>query len=61
MMPDREEFNVGGITDSMPNNAFRIFVLEPTVIRLVPTKVRVDDVTHGADIAPTGFVSGADY
>ena len=36
-------------------------VLEPTVIRLVPTKVRVDDVTHGADVAPTGFVAGADH
>ena len=39
----------------------RIFVFEPTVIRLVPTKVRVDDVTHDADIAPTWFVSGADH
>jgi hypothetical protein len=60
-MPDREKFDVGGIADRMPNNAFRIVVLEPTVIRLVPTKVRLDDVCHGTDIAPTGFVSGADH
>jgi hypothetical protein len=38
-MPDREKLNVAGVTDSMPNNAFCIAVLEPTVIRLVPTKV----------------------
>jgi hypothetical protein len=38
-MPDREKLNVGGVTDSMPNNGFRMSMLEPTVIRLVPTKV----------------------
>ena len=49
------------VNDRVPNNALRVVVLEPAVIRLVPTKVRVDDVAHGADVASPGYVSGADH
>src|ERR1700757_1894306 len=55
-MPDRHKINVGRITDGMPNDGLRIAVLEPTVVGAVPTKVRVDDVTHRSDIAPTWYV-----
>ena len=35
-------------------------VLEPAAVRVVPAKVRVDDVGHGTDVAPTGDVPGGD-
>ena len=61
VMTTRDKYDIGRITDGMPDNVFRIFVLEPTVICLVPTEVCVDHIAHRADIAPTGFVSGADH
>src|SRR5277367_1402991 len=61
VIPSRDKLNIGSITYGTPDNVFRIFALEPTVICLVPTEVCVDHVTHGADIAPAGFVSGTDH
>lgn len=55
-MLNRAELDTGGFADGPPNDASRIPVLEPTVVRVVAAKVRVDDVRHDADIAPTGYV-----
>jgi hypothetical protein len=56
-----DKFNIGRIADRPPNDVFRILVLEPTVVRVVPTKVRVDDILHGTDVAPTGYVPGENH
>ena len=59
-MLGRDKFNIGGVADGAPNDVVGIRVLEPTAVRVVPAKVRVDDVRHGADVALTGYVPGAD-
>src|SRR5271166_3931529 len=57
-MLERDEFNVGRVGDPVPNNVFRILVLEPAAVCVVPTKVRVEGITHGTDVAPTGYLPG---
>jgi hypothetical protein len=51
---NRDEFDIGRVGDGMPDDLFRILELKPTVVRVVPTKVRVDHIVHGTDVAPTG-------
>ncbi len=55
----RDKFNIGGVTDGPPNDVLPILGLEPTVVGVVAAKVRVDDVSHGTDIALTGYVPGS--
>jgi hypothetical protein len=58
-MLSRDEFDVGGVGDSPPNYVIGILVLEPTAVSVMSAKVRVDDVTHGTDIALAGLVPRA--
>src|ERR1700761_5598761 len=55
---DRDHLDVGGFADGPPSDPSAILVLKPTVVRVVPTKVRVDDMRHDTDVAPTGYVPG---
>jgi hypothetical protein len=55
-MLNRDELDTGGFADSPPDDASAILAVEPTVVRVVPAKVHVDDVRHDTDIAPTGYV-----
>ena len=57
-MRGRDKLDIGGVRDSVPHNVAGIRVLEPAAVGVVATKVRVDDVRHGTDIALPGYVPG---
>ena len=57
-MHGRDKLNIGRVGDSVPDNVVGIRVLEPAAVGVVATKVRVDDVRHGTDIALPGYVPG---
>ena len=59
-MLSRDELDIGGFGDGVPDDVCGIGVLEPTVVGVVPTKVRVDDVGHRTDIAPPRDIPGDD-
>ena len=48
---DRHEFDVSRIAHGMPDELSVASVFEPTQERIVPTKVCVDRLIHGGDIA----------
>src|SRR5271166_1718864 len=58
---DRDELDFSGIGDGAAHDVVRILVLEPIAVRVVPTEMGVDRVTHGADVAPTGDLPGEDH
>jgi hypothetical protein len=55
----RHKFDIGGVADGPPDDVFRVLVVEPAVVRVVPAKMRVDSVRHGGDVAHTDDVPGA--
>jgi hypothetical protein len=57
-MAGRDEFDVGRVSDGMPDDVVAIAVLEPAAVCVVPAKVCIDDERHGPDIASTIHVAG---
>ena len=61
LVRDRDEFDLGGVGDGAPNDVVGIRVLEPTAVGVVPAKMRVDRISHGANVAPTGDLPAEDH
>jgi hypothetical protein len=57
-MLGRDKLNVGRVGDGVPDDVVGILVLEPAAVCIVPAKVCVDDVRHGAEIAATVHLYG---
>jgi len=45
----------------VPNDVFTVRALKPISVCVVPAKVRIDRVRHGADITLTGHVPREDH
>src|ERR1700751_29579 len=59
-MLDRNALNIGRTAKFVPNDLVGIGELEPAVIGVVPTKMRVEDVGQDPDVALAGHVPTAD-
>lgn len=57
-MCGRNKFDIRRIGDAVPNDVVGISKLEPAAVCIVPTKVRIDDIGHGAQIAVTKHLNG---
>ena len=51
--------NIGGIAECVPDDLVVIRVLKPAVVGVMPTKMRIDDVSQDPDVALAGYVPTA--